>query len=486
MKKIALWGLAALCLGFTACDDYETPNPPAQSNPAEAMLEASNLVFSQTEADKAQFNLDALAAEGKAAEVANINLTSALPAGYELSNVMEVSATDKYEKVAEVNTTTTLLEGSQYVVGVVPADLQEAINKVVSKSPEVQTVNVRFAAYAVNGDSKARFGNPEYYYGNYTLTVKPLTPSYYISPAYYLIGTASDNSVATAVKFTHSGVSVYDDPVFSLAVDITADQANDGWKWMIISDEAFKAGNTNTPGTVFGQEFDEDDLIEGTLFPSTADFTPGYGMVYEEGPHLITFNAETLEYSIALTIANLYTPGGSNGWSQAASQMLYTQDYTNYYGFAHLNGEFKFSTQPDWDGINFGSAGTDGMLSNDGGASNLNAGADGLYWCHVNIASLTYELTNITSCGIIGSLNSWAEQAPLTPSADFLTWTGTVTFDAGGEWKIRFNDNWDISLGGALNDLSSFNGGNLASPGAGAYKVTLDLSTLPYKVTLTK
>ena len=61
---------------------------------------------------------------------------------------------------------------------------------------------------------------------------------------------------------------------------------------------------------------------------------------------------------------------------------------------------------------------------------------------------------------------------------------GEVTFGAG-EFKFRANNEWTINLGGSMDDLQQ-DGGNLASPGAGTYKVILDLSTLPYVCILEK
>ena len=47
MKKIASIALSALaCFGFVACDEFTMPNPPAQSNPDEA-------VFADTEIGRA-------------------------------------------------------------------------------------------------------------------------------------------------------------------------------------------------------------------------------------------------------------------------------------------------------------------------------------------------------------------------------------------------------------------------------------------------
>ena len=44
MKKIASIALSALaCFGFVACDEFTMPNPPAQSNPDEAVFADTDL-----------------------------------------------------------------------------------------------------------------------------------------------------------------------------------------------------------------------------------------------------------------------------------------------------------------------------------------------------------------------------------------------------------------------------------------------------------
>lgn len=77
----------------------------------------------------------------------------------------------------------------------------------------------------------------------------------------------------------------------------------------------------------------------------------------------------------------------------------------------------------------------------------------------------------------------WDASTALT-SDDYLVWKGTVAMTEG-EFKFRANDNWDINLGGSLDDLVQ-GGDNIKSPGAGTYEVTLDLSKLPYTATFTK
>ena len=51
------------------------------------------------------------------------------------------------------------------------------------------------------------------------------------------------------------------------------------------------------------------------------------------------------------------------------------------------------------------------------------------------------------------------------------------------ESHIRANDAWDANLGGSFNDLRQ-NGSDI-SVKEGTYHVVLDLSSLPYKATLT-
>jgi len=182
----------------------------------------------------------------------------------------------------------------------------------------------------------------------------------------------------------------------------------------------------------------------------------------------------------------LYTPGGSNGWSQAASQQLSSDNGKDFMGYAHLNGEFKFTSLPNWDGANYGAGAADGELSTDGGAGNLSVDVDGLYWCKVNTADLTYSTTYVSTYGVIGDFNGWGASVALTPDDSYLIWTGTVDMSAGGAFKFRANDDWAISLGNSLDELIDNSQTNLQVPEPGVYEITLDLSSYPCKATMVK
>lgn len=164
---------------------------------------------------------------------------------------------------------------------------------------------------------------------------------------------------------------------------------------------------------------------------------------------------------------------------------MYTDNYIDYSGYINVVGEFKFTSAPDWAHTNYGYA-SDGKLSTDGNAGNIKVTQDGLYWVNANISALTYSIEYVSTYGLIGDATEggWDASTPLTPSADFLTWTGTVNLKGEGKFKFRANDGWDINLGGDLEFLT-LGGDDIATPGAGTYDVTLNLGTYPYSATLT-
>lgn len=201
------------------------------------------------------------------------------------------------------------------------------------------------------------------------------------------------------------------------------------------------------------------------------------GKDYYYGPYSITI----IPVEINLHFDYLYTPGNSNDWTQTASQLLKTDNFSTYYGFAYLDGGFKFTSADNWDGFNFGAGEEEGTLSTDPEAGNLEA-EKGLYWCDVNVDELTYTLTQIEAVSMIGDFNDWGGDVEMTPSDDFLTWTGTLTLEAEGGWKFRMNNDWTINLGGSEEELT-LNGGNITSQ-PGTYTVTLNLGKLPYSCTV--
>lgn len=479
MKKFMTYGLSAcLCLGFVACDNYEEPNPAPQTNPQAPVMKVEDLTIASTLTTEV-YNLATLNDANTPIEVGTIT-TSALPAGYEFRVVAQVSANDFASYGEFDGEVVAPAEGDVYKVTFAPDALQGAYYANITHDPSTASVKVRYALYTVTGDQKARIGGNDWYVGPYELSLKPFDPTIIIEDAYYLIGSSDGNfKLADAVKLGHSGGSPYDNPVFSLKFDV----ASPDWQWILAPASTVATGRLD--GKVkLGSEYEGEMGLGGTLIQSTNVYPFALG---ETGPYLLTVNIETKEFSWSLAIEQLYTPGDANGWSQGASQILTTTDYVNYSGMAVLspNG-FKFSSQPDWNGINYGNAGEEGKLSTDGGAGNLAVPELGLYFCSVNISDLTYTTALTSVWGVIGSAtpNGWDASTNLTPDEKKLVWTGSMHLTAG-ELKLRANDAWDIDFGGALNNLE-YKGANIVIDETGDFDVVLDFSQVPYTLTLTK
>lgn len=489
MKKIAILSALAICLGLTSCDDNDIIGIP--ENAQQPVFEAKNLTMAPTaEVTGKTVDLTVYNDANKVIPVVDVTATD-FPTDYNLDFVMQISKDPSFGRFAEVETE---MQGN--VLTVAPDDLQSAYYSAISKGPKAKDVYVRYAAFAVdpkNDNNQIRIGNPDFYFapgkdGYQTINILPFPSTLVIEDAYYLLGTINDWSVANAVKFTHSDENVYDDPVFTLKVDITPDQAASGWWWKIVPQSTYETGNwVDADNAAFGVAVNGDESAEGALVGRTATEDCGAGCYKVAGPMLFKINMEEGSYEISLAIEQLYTPGDANSWSQAKSDRLFTTDYTNYAGYAHVKGNFKFTSALNWDGINYGFAG-DGKLSNDGGAGNLVAPAEGLCFLQANIASLTYSISApVTTYGMIGAAtpNGWDASTALTPSANEMVWEGDVAMK-GGEYKFRANDAWDINLGGSIDNLTQDAGNLMFSEPDGTYHVVLDLSTYPAKATFTK
>ena len=444
MKKISIMLLAALAFGFTACEDESTAVP--QSNPQEPIMSAEGIVVAPVDSVPA-FDLKALADAEADAAVLNVVEAQNLPAVGDLTFVMQLSKTEDFAAVQEV---ATAVVNNQVCVD--PADWQAAHLKVLGKNPKTQDAYVRFAAYIVNGSSSVRIGNPNLYYGAHKVTVTPFPAAVTIEDSYSLVINGGET-----IAMNHTG-DVYDNPVFTAKVDVTEAQ-----EWAIKGAELTYAPVADETSAEFGT------LVAGE----------GWG-VMPVGTWLLTVNMETLTYSFSSAVENLWTPGDANGWNHGGSQMLFTNNYTEYMGFANLSvSGFKFTSAADWNHTNYGDAGEEGKLSTDGGAGNLTVPEKGLYWCKVDIAALTWSATKIETIGVIGGFNGWSESLPLT-SEDGLFWTGTITLNEGDEYKFRCNNDWAINLGGADEYNLVPDGANLKAPATGTFTITLDLSVVPY------
>ena len=231
--------------------------------------------------------------------------------------------------------------------------------------------------------------------------------------------------------------------------------------------------NEETDGFIFGGKLAKGDAAYVIYLDEDPDYTQ----------YIITVNTNDMTYDVeGLAYAEMiWMAGNTNGWGNPAAG-LKNKGWKNarnndgdYYGFMYLNGDFKFRSgkdnwnAPDW-GLDEAFDDYTGSLAV--GAGNINA-PEGFYMVEANLDDMTYELTPITTIGVIGGFNGWAsDYAKLTYNTATGAWEGTCDIPAGTEFKFRANDGWDINWGGDINNLG-FDGGNLKFDVDGSYFIQL-------------
>jgi hypothetical protein len=194
----------------------------------------------------------------------------------------------------------------------------------------------------------------------------------------------------------------------------------------------------------------------------------------------INFQSGLFSVTPVAVYSLVYVPGDYQGWAPATAPSLASiKADGNYEGYVRITttGGFKFASEADWNGTNYGDTATNGRsgILNAGGGNNLNIPAAGYYLLQVNTAGLSWSATAIT-WGLIGDFNGWSTDVPMTYNSSSQVWTGTVTAAAAGGFKMRANGNWNLSYGtgGAANSLTAAGGGNIPIT-AGTHTVTLDV-----------
>ena len=195
----------------------------------------------------------------------------------------------------------------------------------------------------------------------------------------------------------------------------------------------------------------------------------------------------------------LYIPGSHQGWDPATAPTIKqsTAQKGYYEGIVDLttegaeNTEFKFCPVPAWENdfggkVEVEAIGEGGFAVAIGtvGVSDNIVVPSGVYNISLNKKLNTITLCQFETLSLIGSAvgdYSWGQDVDLEYDAEAGTFSAITTFKPG-EFKIRFNHDWTISMGGELNAVSFSTGGNIASEVDGEYKLVLDVNTVPYTI----
>lgn len=453
IKKI-LFGFALLATVASCTDDYTDWSQP-QSNPQE----------------------DAVAfGDGSVAPVGLIDFAN-IPEGQEMVQVCTITAPTASDELYKPEYKIILGE-NEYDINangeMSVADLENYVISTFGRRPAEREIDASLSTWVNNGSTAVKLTS-----GVFKITAKPEAPQ--ISDAYYIIGEpgAWDPSDVT-LKFNHSGNDVYDDPVFTITIPV-ADTDADGNMWFAISDaiaaEAYLA-NPEKPdwSKVIGcAEGNGKNTEEGKVARRAEIGDDGSFVIPVDGTaKFVKITLNMMDYSYKIEKLNfqeiLWVAGSGNNWAQV--DMVSSPSYNGEYkGFMYLGNDFKFCSQPNWNGTNYG----DGF-STDPGAGNMTLPAgysEGYYMVDMSLASSSLVLTPIHTIGIIGNAtaNGWDASTPLTYNPVNRCWEADVVL-TDGEFKFRANDGWDISWGGDLNNLSIDNAPNI-TVAAGAYHIAL-------------
>ncbi len=415
---------------FSSCKgDYDDWADP-QGYPQE---EAKNVAFTVTPASA----IDMATVDTDSISLFTASIDSKDPMSV-VSYTVELGKADESGNVVSKQELTASATGK-----VAKADLVSAVESLYGKAPEQRTMQTVVVA------SLKQNGQAFYAKSNQVQTLVTLVKPN-ISSAYYLVGDMLGWDSSSMIKFTHSDNNVYDDPVFKISFETTAD--NQYWK--IIPQENVDGEFWANPGVV-GPSVDGDDSMSGSLVNEGC----GAGKIATAGKYIMTINMMDYTYTIEAAPTELYMTGSEYGWSDWRQLVpIYGTD-DQFWTVVYLaEGEqFKFAPQAGWGG-DFGYTGTTvkdvagaGITSSADG--NLVAGKAGWYLLHVtNGTDRVFEVLEPNVYLIGDAAGEWNIDAshkftvPATKDGDFVSPAFAkdaelrmcVSIDPDGWWKTEF------------------------------------------------
>lgn len=281
--------MALLSLVFASCEDDWTEAAP-QTNPQEQAFAVDDITLKSIVPEA--INLQETYMKDNKVRLFTESVKN-LPEGSRTKYELQFSKTADF---AKYGTVTCEMDSDTAVVRA--SDFEEAYKATIGRNPKAKDIFIRYAAYIVKDEtSVVRIGDPNTYLGASKIKVTPYPSDLVIENNYYLLGTINDWSVATAIKLDHTG-NPYDNPVFTLKVNISNEQAASGWWWKVVPESTYLTGNwVSGDNAAYGVAENGDEATEGMLIPRTAKDDVGAGCLKTSGKLLFSINLEDGTYS---------------------------------------------------------------------------------------------------------------------------------------------------------------------------------------------
>lgn len=220
------------------------------------------------------------------------------------------------------------------------------------------------------------------------------------------------------------------------------------------------------------------NLNKFTTYHVRAYATNSAGTAYGADVTFTTL-ADILTWNIPGDYVEASYPGSAlANWSpdkspQVISTIATPDKLEGYVYMANASNAWKFASQNNWDGPNYG-AGAAGKL--DASGDNFSSPA-GYYKINADATALTYTAVK-TVWGVIGDATpgGWGDETALAYDPASRTWRGVIHLTKA-EMKFRANHNWDFNYGSSSKDSKLNAGGdNIPMAAEADYAIVLDLS----------
>ena len=447
MKKTLLYSLAAMAsLALASCagdyDDWANP----QANEQEASAAKYGVTFANgSEAEGSMADPDGII------NLVTVNSSDANVTGFTLQDF----------KVNGVAVNGTMVGNN---VQVSASELEKLVcdqNKSRASVARDLKVETQVSINLASGDAVS-FTTKGETTGKFTPAATPQLDE----KGYYMLGQVNGNEWDATAPVWMNKIS---DGVYQLKVTTTADK--NWFKFYAGSNYVKGDWDSINKGALGCKENGSEDTFGYILYAGDSWGEPQTPVIPGAGTWIVTLDMNNLTYTVGKPV--LYMAGDANGWNHI--DYLSGEDGVNYTGFMYLNQNgFKFCTQQNWEGTNYG-----GEFFGQESDNIMMAETEAYYKVDVDLSTKKYTLTPITTIGIIGSAspNGWDSDVDMTyvpynaETKEPGYWEAKDITLASGEIKFRANDDWAINWGGDVNALTQ--GGDNISVDAGTYDIKL-------------
>ena len=438
MKKTLLYSLAVMAsLALASCaGDYDDWGSP-QANEQEASAAKGVTFTNGSEAEASAADADGII------NLVTINVTDPNTSSYALKKV-KINGDTIPGKLVGNSVQVSASELEELVCS------QNKSRASVARDLKVETI---LSLNLTSGEALAPIGETT---GKFTPAPTPAIDE----QGYYMLGQVNGNEWDATSPVWMNKIS---DGVYQLKVTTTADK--NWFKFYAGSKFVSNDWTSINAGALGCKENGSEDAFGFIIYNGDSWGELQTPVIPGAGTWIVTLDMNNLTYTVQKPI--LYMAGDANGWKH--SDVLNSEDGVHYTGYMYLNQNgFKFCTQKNWNGTNYG-----GAFFGESEDNIMMTQEAGFYQVDVDLSAKTYTLTPFT-IGIIGNATptGWAGDTDMTYNPEERCWELKNVTLTDGEMKFRHKNDWTLSWGGELDNLTTQNGPNIAVA-AGTYDIKL-------------